>query len=136
MTPVSPPIGTGIEKVEVLLRNVGTEPCSGAGKVVLRVTDSDNKIIEEIASLFVPGITVPALGEKQVDFIPGPDTSGLREGTYGLLVTAYCADTFQDQKTFFFSTAVGEFASIPETGVTAVLSVLTIVVLLLFNSKK
>jgi len=56
---------------------------------------------------------------------------------FRLLITAYCpTDIFQDRKTFFFSTATGEFASIPETSVTAVLSLLTVVAIMLFYSKK
>ncbi len=136
--PSSPPLGSPLEKVEVLVRNVGTVVCSGAGKITLEVTDSDNKKIvgiDEVKS----GFTVLVGEEIQVDFVgeDAPDTSGLEQGAYGLLVTAYCPpQTFQDQKTFYFSMTTGEFASIPETSVTAVLSLLTIVVIMLFYSKK
>lgn len=132
--PSVPPLNSKIQKVVVLVRNVGDAACED-GTIKLKVMDADNKVIESIPVLNSLQFGVGAGKEYAVEFQPGPDTSGLESGAYGLLVNAYCTGVFQDEKTVFFSLGLGGFQEIPETGLTAALVLLAVVAILLFRSK-
>jgi hypothetical protein len=139
LEPNTPVSDASIQKVTVHLRNTGGEACS-EWKVMLTIVDSDNVAIDSVVRLIqtgLPGLEILPGDDKTVEFVPGPNLSGLAEGAYGLMLTAYCPEgSFQDQKIVYFSTRSEGSAAIPETSLAVVFPLLAVAVLLLFRNKK
>lgn len=130
--------GESLDSVSIQLHNTGSDPCNpGLAEIIF--VDSDNALVNGIEPL-TKDFSVLANEWKTIVFSASdpspPDTVSLSPGVFGAVATVSCDGSVHDKKTVFFSVSPKTGFDIPETGEAAMLSLLTIVVLLLFNSKK